>query len=181
MSKARRPRRPRPPLGRSSLEELALTYVARFATSRAKLATYLNRKVRERGWDGEGPPPIDELVGKMADHGYVDDSAFALSKARSLSSRGYGERRVKNALWAAGIEEEDGEAAMAEAESGRAEAALRFAKRRRIGPYSSEDADRATREKWIAAMIRAGHHFDIARRICELEPGSDPDPESLEQ
>ena len=41
------------PLDAPRLEELALAYVARFATSAAKLETYLRRKLRERGWEGE--------------------------------------------------------------------------------------------------------------------------------
>ena len=71
----RRSRKPRPPLDASSLKELALAYVARFATSRAKLAAYLRRKLRERGWDGDGEPPVDQLVAKAADAGFVAPSA----------------------------------------------------------------------------------------------------------
>ena len=81
----RRQRKPRPPLDEDQLKELALTYVARFATSRAKLAAYLDRKVRERGWAGNGEPPIERLVAKAADAGFIDDAAFALSKSRSLA------------------------------------------------------------------------------------------------
>ena len=36
------------PLDAARLDELALAYVARFATSRAKLLRYLARKVRDR-------------------------------------------------------------------------------------------------------------------------------------
>ena len=41
-----------PPLDEAGLNELALAYVARYATSRAKLLAYLARKLRERGWGG---------------------------------------------------------------------------------------------------------------------------------
>src|SRR5690606_22662366 len=43
-------RRAPKPLDAARLDELALTYVARFATSAAKLERYLKRKLRERGW-----------------------------------------------------------------------------------------------------------------------------------
>src|SRR4051812_32867339 len=95
------PRQPRPPLDEDQLNGLMLAYVARFATSRAKLAFYLSRKVRERGWAGDGEPPVEALVAKAARAGFVDDAAFALSKVRSLTARGYGERRVGQALHAA--------------------------------------------------------------------------------
>ena len=151
------PRKPRPPLDEGKLNELALAYVARFATSRAKLAAYLVRKLRERGWAGAGEPPIEALVAKAVRLGFVDDAAFALSKARSLTARGYGERRVGRALHAAGIGESDAEAARGHARDDAVEAAVQFARRRRLGPFAISVAGPEAREKALAAMIRAGH------------------------
>ena len=67
------------------LEELALAYVARFATSSAKLDGYLRRKLRERGWAGEGEPPVARLVERFVALGYIDDLAFARARSGSLS------------------------------------------------------------------------------------------------
>ena len=173
-------RKPRPPLDAAKLDELALAYVARFATSRAKLAAYLSRKVRERGWADLAEPPIAALVEKAARAGYVDDAAFALSKARSLTGRGYGGRRVAQALNAAGIGEEDGAAARDHARDEAVDSALRFARRRRIGPFASAPADPKANEKALAAMLRAGHRFELAKAILELPPGSHIDPQLLE-
>ena len=53
-----RPKRTPKPLDSVRLNDLALHYVARFATSAAKLEAYLARKLRERGWDGEGEAPV---------------------------------------------------------------------------------------------------------------------------
>ena len=47
-----RTHKPRPPLDQEGLERLALFYAGRYATTRAKLRTYLKRKVAERGWSG---------------------------------------------------------------------------------------------------------------------------------
>lgn len=168
-------RRPRPPLDRPKLDELALRYVARFATSRANLRTYLIRKIRERGWDGEEEAPVDAIAARLCDLGYVDDKAYAASLARSLGSRGYGQRRVAGALSAAGIGELDAAEALETTGQGAAEAGLRFAKKRRIGPFATGEADRAVREKWVAAMIRAGHGFDIARKIADCPVGVIPE------
>jgi regulatory protein len=176
---ARRPGKPRPPLTAAKLDELALHYVGRFATSRAKLLSYLRRKLRERGWNGESEPDLGALADKLVRLGYVDDRAFALSKARSLTSRGYGERRVGQALAIAGIGEEDGTEARSLAQSEAVEAALRFARRRAIGPYAEKLPDQRGRERALAAMIRAGHRFSLARAIVDLEPGAETDPESL--
>lgn len=176
-----RPRKPSPPLDAERLNELMLAYVARFATSRAKLKTYMTRKLRERGWTGPGEPPTDELVAKAARAGFVDDAAFALGKARSLTQRGYGSRRVRQALFAAGIEDEDSAAARDHASEGAVEAALRFARRRRLGPFAATLADPHQSEKQLTAMLRAGHALRLSKAILKLCPGSDIDIQALEE
>jgi len=172
--------RPRPALDPSSLNELALSYVGRFATSRAKLVAYLGRKLRERGWAGDGEPEPGEIAERLARLGYVDDAAFAVAKARALTGRGYGGRRVGQALHAAGIDADDGTEARELAHDGRVEAALRMARRRRIGPFATSPLDPVQREKAIAAMLRAGHGFALSRAIIGLEPGHRIDHSYLE-
>lgn len=176
-----RSRKPRPPLTQAKLEEMALAYVGRFATSRSKLVSYLGRKLRERGWDGEVEPDLAALAEKLAELGYVDDRAFALSKARSLMARGYGERRVGLALSIAGIDEEDGDEARSHVEERAVEAALRYARRRSIGPFAKSTLNPADREKALAAMVRAGHRLDLAKAVVKLEPGAELDVSSLEE
>lgn len=172
---ARFPRKPRPPLTAGKLEELALNYVGRFATSRSKLLAYLHRKLRERGWEGDSDPPVEHLADRMVGLGYVDDRAFALSKARSLTGRGYGERRVRQALMVAGIDETEGADAVQLAEEEAVASALRFASRRSIGPYRASRPTPQERERALAAMVRAGHRFTLARAITDLNPGENPD------
>lgn len=178
---ARKSARPRKPLNGEGLHELALFYLGKFATTRAKLSTYLNRKVRERGWEGQDPPEIDRLVERLAASGLVDDAAYALSKSRSLSERGYGASRVRQSLRMAGVEEEDGAAAHELAAEEAAAAALRFARRRRIGPFADGIPERKERERALAAMIRAGHSFELARKVVDAEPGSEIDLEELRE
>jgi regulatory protein len=154
------------PLSDAKLEELALAYVARFATTRAKLEAYLVRKLRERGWSGDRPPDPAALAHRFAEAGYVDDAAFARMKSDSLLRRGYGSRRVGEALRAAGVAQplrED----VAPVEAQARQAALALARRRRFGPWGDPLPDRPRREKQIAAMLRAGHTLDNARQIVE--------------
>lgn len=164
-----------PPLDAAALERLALRYVERYATSRARLSSYLQRKLRERGWSGEETPPIAALVERMAALGYVDDEAFATARAASLVRRGYGPRRVSQSLHAAGIDAEDAASAKAQARHDAWAAALDFSRRRRIGPFASTLPDRDGRQKGLAALLRAGHDMAMARRLIDAEPGVIPD------
>ena len=161
-----RQKRPPPPLDAPALERLALRYVERFATTRGRLADYLNRKIRERGWDGAAADPA-ALSQRMADLGYVDDLVYAQAKAAAMGRKGLGARRVTMALRQARVEEsEAGQIAPAIAERA-VEAALTFARRRRLGPFGSAPPDRPARDRQMAAMVRAGHGFALARRIVE--------------
>ncbi|TDW63212.1 regulatory protein [Novosphingobium sp. PhB55] len=160
------------PLTEARLEELALAYVARFATTQGKLRDYLQRKLRERGWDGEGRPDLEAMIGRFVEKGYVDDAVWARMKAGSLLRRGYGARRVGEALGHAGLEEDLRAEVRPDAAAER-RAALVLARRRRFGPFAAEAPDRPLREKHLAAMLRAGHRLDIARRIVDASDAED--------
>lgn len=167
----RRNRRTSKPLERQRLEELALAYVARFATSAGKLKKYLVRKLRERGWDDDGDPDVEGLVARFVAKGYVDDEVYGRARASGLLARGYGARRVEQDLRAADIAEPLRNA-LGPDEVARRESAVTLARRRRFGPFDNsapngpEDAHKL-REKRLAAMVRAGHDFDAARRVLE--------------
>lgn len=162
----RRRRGPPKPLDKQSLRDLALNYAGRYATSAAKLKHYLHAKLRTRGWAGEDEPQVDALVARMVELGYIDDAAFAEVRTRDLLRRGYGARRVAQALHQAGVDR----AAIALPEPGVSEtrsAALSLARRRRLGPFGAGPPDPKRREKQLAALVRAGHEFETARAIID--------------
>jgi len=162
-----RQKSPPPPLDSPALDALALTYVARFATSSGRLSTYLKRKLRERGWAGDAAPDVAAVVARMIERRYVDDAAFAAAKGEGLRRRGYGARRIEIAL------DHDGIAARLRAaargsETERRHAVMAFARRKRFWPYSGEPClDPTVRRKHLAAYLRAGHGLDHVRRVMD--------------
>jgi regulatory protein len=162
-----RQKTPPPPLDQAALDALALTYVARFATSSGRLADYLRRKLRERGWAEDAPPDVAALVARMAERRYIDDAAYAAAKGDGLRRRGYGARRIDTALNHDGIAEPLRAAARGN-ETERRLAVLAFARRKRFWPYSGERClDPAMRRKHLAAYLRAGHGLDHVRRVMD--------------
>lgn len=185
---ARRPRRARPPLDRQALDDLALGYVGRYATTRARLRAYLERKLAERGWadgqegggcaDAGGTDAADAVaatVARLAELRYVDDRAFAEAKGAALGRRGFGTRRIGQALKAAGVAAGDAAPAREQAQAGAWAHALAYARRRRIGPFADRAADPDARRRAMAAMLRAGHDYALARRIVDAAPGAVPE------
>jgi regulatory protein len=160
----RRERREPPPLQEAALRDLALAYAARYATTRMRLLRYLSRKLQERGWTGDAPPDPEALADRLVALRYVDDAAFASMKGRAMAARGLGRRRVEAALAAAGVSTDDrGEAPDAAAALA---TAIAFARRKRLGPFArAVSDDPALRKKAMAAMLRAGHGLDAARRV----------------
>lgn len=167
-------RRPAPPpLDRPSLERLALRYVERFATTRARLITYLDGKIRVRGWKDDAVD-LGAIAERFVRLGYIDDRAYGEAKAAAMARRGLGARRVAGALYHAGVAGDDAAAIAPAVERRAIETALAFARRRRIGPFADVAPGRDGREKQVAAMLRAGHAPALARRIAAMAPGDDP-------
>ncbi|MFM9828984.1 MAG: regulatory protein RecX [Sphingomonas sp.] len=162
-----------PPLDVAALERLAIRYVERFATTRAKLVDYLVRKIRARGWDG-APADPREIAERMASLGYIDDLGFGAARAAALARRGLGRHRVAGALRQAGLSTEDAEALAPAIEERALDAAIAFARRRRIGPFAQEICGGEQRNKQLSAMLRAGHEMGISRAIVLMAPGDDP-------
>lgn len=161
------------PLDSAALERLAIRYVERFATSRAKLERYLARKLAERGWREAGAPPVGALAARFVALGYVDDAAYAASRERAMARRGLGGRRIAGALAADGIDAEI--SATVTGTHDRIAAAIALARRRRLGPFGPPPVDRRARERAMAVFLRAGHDAALARRIMDT-----PDEDGLD-
>jgi regulatory protein len=166
--------RSRKPLGAARLDELALAYVARFATSRAKLTRYLARKVRESDWadDSDAMAACEAIADRMERLHFLDDKQYAAMRAGAMTRRGLGVRRVKAQLFVDGIDPGDSSEAIGEAEGQAVAAAVGFARRRRFGPFATRSGDDPKdRERQVAAFARAGHSLALARRILAVPPG----------
>jgi len=177
----RQPRKATPDYLRNS----ALHYLERYATSSAHLRRLLLVKVARsaaaHGTDTEaGAAAVEALIGRLIAQGLLDDAAFARTKARSLHRRGGSARAIRGRLSQLGLGADLIEAAFAALaeDVGDAEfaAAVGYARRRRLGPYRSDPADREERrERDLAALGRRGFSYELARRIVEAES-----PEALE-
>ncbi len=169
------------PLDQTTLRDLALSYAARFSTTAAKVEGYLARKIRERGVaeDADGRTldlDVAGLVTRLIELGYVDDDAYARTRSRDLTARGFGKRRVEQVLWAAGVEEQT-RASHAPGEGASRRAAMLLAKKRRLGPFGDGEPQKRfdtpdaraqahkLHEKQVAAILRAGHVYEHARFI----------------
>lgn len=173
MNQPRPVKKPAPPLNAESLRQLALHYVGKYATTQSKLASYLSRKIRERGWDDERSADINGLTEQFTSLGYINDAQFAEARSRSFVRRGFGGRRLNEDLRASGIGDADAIHAKAHMEDSIFTAAENFARRKRLGPFAQEAAPPEKRHKHLNAFLRAGHSFELAKRFVYAEPGDE--------
>jgi len=167
-----------------SLENAALYYLERFASSAANLRRVLMRRVersaRAHGTDrDEGAAAIDAIVARFEASGLLNDRAYAEARAGTLHRRGASARKIRATLMQKGVGQDDIEAALGalrdEAADPEFAAAVTLARRRRLGPFRPAPDREARREKDLAALARAGFGYDIARQVIEA-----PDIAALE-
>jgi regulatory protein len=187
MAEPRKPRaRKQPkPLTAASLDNAALHYLGRFASSSGNLRRVLMRKVARGTRDsGEGDAEagarlVDEIIARYLRNGLLNDRAYAEQMAASLARRGGSRFSIAGKLAQKGVEAELVAAAMAALEEGGASelaAACALIRRRRFGPYRAPGKRADYRQKDLASLARAGFGLSLARRVLKV-----PDVEALER
>lgn len=166
------------------LENKALHYLGRYASTAARLEQVLVRFAR-RKMPEEEPERMAELIRRKVEdcirRGYVNDRLFAEQKAAALRQQGASRLGIRRKLGLAGIDrgiieeaisEQDGDTA-ADAE---AVAALIYARRRRLGPFSSPDRRKeGWQQRHLGNLARAGFSSATARFVLAFN-----DPEDAE-
>jgi regulatory protein len=167
------------------LEKAALHYLERYASSTANLRQVLLRKVersaRAHGTDrAEGAQAVEALLARLGDAGYLDDAAYARGRAVGLHRAGHSVRAIQARLRQKGVADDTVRQALEqlhdEADAPELAAALRYARKRRLGPYRPEADREANAERDMAALARKGFSLDLARRVVLCA-----DPEDLER
>ena len=170
---SRSPRRGPTPVTPAHLENVALHYLERFASSSGNLRRVLMRRVARsaemHGTDArEGERVVDDLVARYLRAGLLDDRAYAAQQAASLRRRGGSRhvirgklalKRVESALIDETLDALDNEV------GGDLAAACALLRRRRLGPYRPAAARALFRQKDLAALARAGFSLALAQRV----------------
>jgi regulatory protein len=160
------------------VHEAIVSYLNRYDATSALLRERIVARVRERlqpGLDASERHAVLERVSQLADEvlsrlqgsGVVDDSRFARELVRSLRERGASAKVIRERLRGRRVAGEVIEAALeASAEetqqSPELAAALKFVRRRRLGPHRPRDLRQAMLKKDLGALARAGFDFSTA-------------------
>jgi len=160
------------------LYKRALHYLERYAASSAGLRAVLQRSIKRHERRGEEIPAqagqwIENVISKLQQAGYLNDKAFAETKLVSLRRAGNSTQKIRQKLMLKGVESGLMDEVLAADESNDRQAAIAFARRRRLGPFATTRRDEL-RDKHLAALARAGFALSLARQIINA-----PDADTL--
>ena len=168
----------------AALHEAALTHLARYAATEAGLRRVLERRIdrwaraQEGATGAETPSPMGAeavaetvaaaraaaraVVARLAAARALNDAEFAAARARSLTRAGRSRQAIAAHLAAKGVARETARAALPAEPEAELVAALIQARRRRLGPFRSDEADAAIRRKELGVLARAGFAQAVA-------------------
>lgn len=168
----------------ASLDNAALFYLQRFASSADNLRRVLLRRVDKAARALDDPEQaealraqaqnwVDALIERYQRSGLLDDATYAAARARSLHRRGTPLQAIGRKLMLKGVDGETADGALEqlrqEAPDADRDAAFAFAKRRRLGPYRLPELRAQHRDKDLAALGRAGFAYELARQVVDTE------------
>jgi regulatory protein len=165
------------PVTPAGLEKSALAYLERFACSTEQLRRVLNRRIERAARAGlndreEAKEWVAPLIAKLATRRLLNDRLYAEGRARSLSRQGKPRGAIARTLQVKGVGKEDIAAALGGLEEdGETDlaAAVRLARRKRLGPFRPAKDRKDRRDRDMAALGRAGYSFEIARKVVDAE------------
>ena len=160
------------------LHAIALAYLDRYDTSEAGLRAILERRTWKAAQaHGEDPSDyiamITDEIAKARAAGFLNDARFAQNQVYQQRSRGASRRAIGARLKAKGVDAALIETALCDDERDDAQAAWRYAQRRRLGPFRSKDRTER-RDRDLAALCRAGFAFSVAQSIVDGEADEAP-------
>lgn len=161
------------------IQNAAYRYLERYATSEENLKFILRRKVERivvNHKDSEkirqdAAQWIEDVVQKAVKIGLVDDLLYATSKMNTFMASGNSISIIKNKLRAKGVQQEVIAAVIEAAKEQEPDInfknAIKYAKRRRFGPFRVREPEERTSDKEKAAMARAGFSYGEVKKVLE--------------
>jgi regulatory protein len=155
-----------------SLQNAALFHLRKYPASVLQLRQVLTRKVQRFNRLKKGEPPVDaslliaELLLRLVQQGYLDDSRLADVRSASLRRSGRSARMIRAKLQAKGLGAEVARVSLPSADE---DAVWVHARKKRLGPYAKPEKRKERRLKDLASLARAGFSFALAKKVIDAE------------
>ena len=159
----------------------AIDYLGKYASSRHKLTQILQRFASRKLADYKEEDiaaAIKQTIDQCNQLGYLDDQQFAISLARSQRRLGRSQAMIRKRLRQHDLDSGLIAKALAEADdnsaNGDMQAAIRYAQRRRLGPFAKRQRSHhhlrnayQSKKRDLGAMGRAGFSLAISQQVLD--------------
>lgn len=163
-------------MSREWLQSELSRYLGRYEASEARARLVLWKRIKRsldfHGGDREAHAPlVDELIQAAVASTWLDDRRFAMAWLESLRARGDSTLRIRQKLTQKLIPREVIDDVMSDEDTGiNQEAAVKYAKRRRLGPHRIRETGKPNQHRRdLASMMRAGFDYQSAREALRPE------------
>ena len=174
LSRTERKRRKPPAITAAYLEGQLSRYLDRYEASVQRCKEVLQRRVRASiayhgGEMSDFQSIVEEVVAKQVTTGRLNDHRFATEWLDSLRRRGASRLKIRFSLRQKGVPNSIVDDVLREgAEDAERQAAIAYAKRRRLGPYARTIAiDYKDKRRELASMARAGFSYALASEVLK--------------
>ena len=159
---------------RSYLENAGAYYLERFSASISQFKQVMGRKIDKSCKDHPDQNKadcislLDEVIIKFVDLGYLNDDRYARTLLASLQQKGLSRTRILGTLRIKGINADLVQEIMPEESSDQErQAALRWAKKKRLGPFILRQRENDM-QRGLSSLARAGFGYEIATWVMSL-------------
>ena len=180
--KPQKPRKQPKKISPSYLHNAGLYYLQRFAASTGQFQRVMQRKIDKSCMTHpeqdreECQKWLMEVIETFQRSGLLNDELYATGAIRSLRQRGLSTRAIEAKMTIKGVPADlvkktlQDIDALTESDPNLV-AALRQARKRRIGPYWPPGKEHAPelQDKHLAAMARAGFDFETAHKVLKMD------------
>ena len=158
------------------LYNITLHYLQRYDSSVENLKAVLMRRIYKSSVDHPIDPSttdqwIEEIVEKMKSLGFLDDTRYIQNQVRSLQQSGKSRQFIYQKLRLKGIEKaiaaqeiQNQTTPLSDIES-----AFTYARKKRLGPFSSQETRQENRQKHLQSLCRAGFDFKTACHVIDSQ------------
>lgn len=163
-------------------------YLQRFSASRRQFRKVMLRKIDRSCKDHPGQDRavciamLDHLILRFTDLGYLDDDRFAVQAVSALRARGLSRLMILARLQDKGLDpaliqtalQRHQDTAETSADDDEMNAALKLARKRKLGPYARKDRPRPDDDKRAMGILaRAGFSYEICARVLKYDLNED--------
>ena len=167
---AKKPRK----LSKTYLENAALHYLGRYASTAANLRRVMRRKIQRSAKAHEQNPEefliiLEDMIERYVRSGLINDESFARARTDSLRRSGASRKTIAVKLQIKGVERAMVDTVAKGTEEDEMTAARVFARKKQLGPHRKKKVQDVRKEdaKDIAKMARAGYSYDIIRTVLK--------------